>query len=90
MSWPYLPHQCPRCRYFVELEEGYSDERGYETPGICSHPRIAMELFITREGLSERMGNCNLFFPPTNPRTEHRPGNRSTIVPPGAAKHARR
>ncbi len=69
MSWPYLPHQCPGCRYFVELEDGYSDDSGYEIPGICAHPRIATELFVTREGLADRLRNCHLFFPAANPRT---------------------
>jgi hypothetical protein len=41
-------------------------------PGICAHPRIAMELFVTREGLADRMGNCNLFFPAADAQTEHR------------------
>ncbi len=72
MSWPYLPHECPRCRYFKELADGYSDDSGYEIPGICAHPRIAMELFVTREGLAGRIGHCNMFFSAANPRTEHR------------------
>ncbi len=31
-----------------------------------------MELFVTRDGLAGRMGNCNLFFPAASPRPEHR------------------
>jgi hypothetical protein len=61
MSWPYLPHQCPRCRYFVALDPPRSDESGYELRGGCAHPLIGMELFVTREGLARRFGDCRLF-----------------------------
>jgi hypothetical protein len=61
MSWPYLPHQCPRCRYFVAIDPPPCDDTGYELPGGCAHPLIGMELFVTREGLARRFGDCELF-----------------------------
>jgi hypothetical protein len=61
MSWPYLPHLCPDCRYFVVVDPPRRDDSGYELPGACAHPRIGMELFVTREGLADRIGDCKLF-----------------------------
>jgi hypothetical protein len=61
MSWPYLPHQCPRCRYFIAFDPPRRDDNGFELPGACAHPRIGMELFVTREGLARRFGDCDLF-----------------------------
>jgi hypothetical protein len=61
MSWPYLRHQCPRCRYFVAIDPPRHDDSGYELPGVCAHPRIGMELFIPREALARRLGDCDLF-----------------------------
>lgn len=63
MSWPYLPHQCPGCRYFVAIDSPHRDDSGYELPGACAHPLIGMELFVTREGLAGRFGDCELFLP---------------------------
>jgi hypothetical protein len=62
MSWPYLPHQCPRCRYFVAFDPLRRDDNGFELPGACAHPMIGMELFVTREGLARRFGDCDLFL----------------------------
>lgn len=61
MPWPYLPRQCPRCRYFVPIDPSRRDDSGYELRGACAHPRIGMELFVTREGLARRFGDCELF-----------------------------
>jgi hypothetical protein len=61
MSWPYLPHQCPRCRYFAALDPPAHDDRGYELPGVCAHPLIGMELFVARGDLARRLGDCDLF-----------------------------
>ena len=44
VSWPYTPADCPRCRYFDPVEASIRDDAGYETVGLCLHPRIAMEL----------------------------------------------
>jgi len=63
MSWPYLPHQCPDCRYFVAIDPPRCDDSGYELPGLCAHPRVGMELFVTRTGLADRIGDCDLFVP---------------------------
>jgi len=71
MSWPYLPNQCPGCWYFAKLDEPRSDDAGYTIPGICAHPLIGMELFVTREGLAARMGRCELYVTaPSPPRKQ--------------------
>jgi hypothetical protein len=69
VSWPYLPDECPRCHYFVAVDEPCSDDSGYEIPGICAHPLIAMELFVTREGLARRLAHCRFFAPTSEPPT---------------------
>ena len=61
MSWPYTPHQCPGCRYFVAFDRPARDDRGHELRGACGHPRVAMELFVANGGLRERLGDCALF-----------------------------
>lgn len=61
MSWPYMPHQCSTCRYFVAFDPPAHDDRGYELPGACAHPRIGMELFVARGDLARRLGDCDLF-----------------------------
>jgi hypothetical protein len=59
MSWPYTPDECPRCHYFERLDPELRDDAGYRIVGECSHPKIAMELFLmrTRSGL----GHCPCF-----------------------------
>ena len=61
MSWPYMPHQCSSCRYFVAFDPPAHDDWGYELPGACAHPRIGMELFVARGDLARRLGDCDLF-----------------------------
>jgi hypothetical protein len=73
MSWPYLPNQCPGCWYFAKLDQRRSDDAGYAIPGICAHPLISMELFVTREGLAGRMGHCELFV--SAPRSVSKPSS---------------
>jgi hypothetical protein len=61
MSWPFTPHQCPRCAYFEALEPPLRDDAGYALPGLCAHPQIGMELYVSRsEG---RLADCDLFRP---------------------------
>jgi hypothetical protein len=59
MSWPFTSHQCPLCRYFQALDPPAHDDAGYELPGLCAHPLIAMELFTPRD--AARFGECDLF-----------------------------
>jgi hypothetical protein len=68
MSWPYLPDQCPRCRYFVVMDPPGHDDGGYELPGACAHPLIGADLFETHAGLASRFGACTLFVPVPAPR----------------------
>jgi hypothetical protein len=56
-----MPHQCPCCRYFVAFDPVAHDDSGYELPGACAHPLIGMELFVAREALTDRLGDCELF-----------------------------
>jgi hypothetical protein len=72
MSWPYLPHQCPRCRYFAPFGPRAHDDRGYELPGACAHPLIGMELFVARGDLARRLGDCDLFV--SDPHSAKRGG----------------
>lgn len=61
MSWPFGVEECPRCRYFQALEPPLHDDVGYEIVGLCSHPRIATELFRTET--RETVGGCPCFTP---------------------------
>ena len=71
MSWPYLPHHCPRCNYFKVFDPVAHDDVGYELPGACAHPRIGMELFVARGELAQRLGECDPFVrAPTTPGSE--------------------
>jgi hypothetical protein len=45
----------------VPIDPSRRDDSGYELRGACAHPRIGMELFVTREGLARRFGDCELF-----------------------------
>ena len=81
MSWPYMPHQCSSCRYFVAFDPPAHDDRGYELPGACAHPRIGMELFVARgdpRAPSRRLR-------PVHARPERWPDRRR----PAVAAHAR-
>jgi hypothetical protein len=70
-NWPYLPEQCPHCRYFEPARAGLIDDSGYEIPGGCRHPLIAMELFVMRTVDDSRLEPCRLFVerPPQRPWT---------------------
>lgn len=58
MSWPFGPDECPRCRYLEPFDRPDHDDSGYEVIGLCSHPRIAMDLFV-----SQRPGGCDGALP---------------------------
>lgn len=60
-GWPFLPAQCPQCRYFYAYESERTDDKGYALPGFCRHPRIAMELFIAAARSDFSEGSCPLF-----------------------------
>ncbi len=60
VSWPYTPADCPRCRYFDPVEASIRDDAGYETVGLCLHPRIAMELIRLR--LRPEPSHCPCFL----------------------------
>jgi hypothetical protein len=59
MSWPFGSDECPRCRYFEPLDPAAKDDAGYEIVGLCSHPRIAGELFRFKE--RQVTGGCPCF-----------------------------
>ena len=62
-SWPYLPEQCPHCRYFHGSAPAYVDDSGYEILGFCRHPLIAMELFALQKLAPMGSERCRLFVP---------------------------
>jgi hypothetical protein len=61
MPWPLSPDECPRCHYFEPIEPPIRDDAGYETVGLCHHPRIAMELFCFKHREQTGMEPCPLF-----------------------------
>ena len=61
MSWPYSPLECPRCRYLESLEPPAYDDSGYEIVGLCTHPRIAMDLFLFKRRDPTTMEPCPCF-----------------------------
>jgi hypothetical protein len=60
-SWPYLPAQCPHCHYFQAFAPTLIDDSGYEIPGFCRQPRIAMELFRPQKLAAWQSGRCPLY-----------------------------
>lgn len=60
-SWPYLPGQCPRCRYLQGFRPTFVDDSGYEILGFCRHPRISMELFRYQKHPASDAERCPLF-----------------------------
>lgn len=65
MSWPFLSHECPRCRYYRAYDEPRRDDTAfrYELVGDCLHPRIGMELFIRQLADESERGHCPCFLP---------------------------
>ena len=63
MSWPYSPLECPRCRYLEPLEPPAQDDSGYEIVGVCTHPRIAMDLFLFKRRDPTTMEPCPFLTP---------------------------
>jgi hypothetical protein len=61
VSWPYSPSQCPRCRYLEHVDPPIVDDVGYETVGVCRHPRIAMELFKFKLRDPDALEPCRCF-----------------------------
>ena len=59
-SWPFIPHECPDCRYIHPFAP-HIDDSGYELRGFCRHPMIAMELFVPRERAVSRADHCRFF-----------------------------
>ena len=62
-SWPYLPAECPACRYFQPFEPPVEEEDGYQVLGFCRHPRIGMELFELKSRDQAAQPRCPCFFP---------------------------
>lgn len=60
-SWPYIPGECPECRYFQAASPPFIDDSGYEILGFCRHPQIAMELFQPQRLELSRGDRCPLF-----------------------------
>lgn len=60
-AWPFFDGQCPTCRYFYAYDTGRTDDKGYELPGFCRHPRIAMELFASARRADFSKAGCSLY-----------------------------
>ena len=60
MPWPFMPSQCPSCRYFAGFEPYAEDDSGYRLPGVCRHPAIGMELFVPKDRPSLADATCDL------------------------------
>ncbi len=63
MPWPYMPSQCPTCRYFLAFTPPAEDDAGYKLPGACQHPSIGMELFVPRDRPELANATCKLRWP---------------------------
>ncbi len=63
MSWPFIPHECPSCRYCDPLEEPFVEdtEFRYEIVAVCLHPRIATELFRRQLAVEGDDAHCPFF-----------------------------
>ena len=61
MSWPFAPHECPRCSCLERLEPPAYDDAGYEIVGLCRHPRLATELFVLQERDASELDPCPCF-----------------------------
>jgi len=70
MPWPYMPSQCPTCRYFFALDPPAEDDSGYKLPGVCRHARIGMELFVPKGRSALADATCELHWPTPRP-AEH-------------------
>lgn len=77
-SWPYLAGQCPRCVYFQVATPPVIDDSGYEIPGVCRHPRIAMELFRPRRRALSASERCGLFVSGSAEPRRQRAGDRES------------
>ena len=66
MPWPFMPSQCPSCRYFAGFEPYAEDDSGYRLPGVCRHPAIGMELFVPKDRPSLADATCELRWPRTS------------------------
>jgi hypothetical protein len=82
MSWPFTPHQCRRCVYFEALEPPLRDDAGYALPGLCAHPQIGMELYVSRS--EARLADCDLFRSAPAGRDRSVPSAASTSKPTDA------
>jgi hypothetical protein len=69
MPWPYMPTQCPTCRYFLAFDPPVEDDSGYELPGACQHASIGMELFVSQGRPEFARMTCDLRWP-APPRTD--------------------
>jgi len=74
MPWPYMPSQCPTCRYFLPFEPSAEDDAGYQLPGVCRHASIGMELFVPRDRPELAYKKCGLRW-------------AATAAPRGAPEH---
>jgi hypothetical protein len=79
MSWPFGSAECPRCRYFERLDPPAEDDAGYEIVGLCSHPRIAGELFRFKE--RQVTGGCPCFTLERSASRSRRRNQRPNIGP---------
>lgn len=61
MSWPYVPEECPRCRYLEPVDPPAYDDAGYEIVGFCLHPRIGMDLFLFKKRPQTGLASCPCF-----------------------------
>jgi hypothetical protein len=75
-GWPYIPAQCPHCRYMHRFTP-FVDDSGYEIVGSCRHPRIGMELFQRQTSQPSESERCPLYIPQPLPSTREAPACRS-------------
>lgn len=61
MSWPFIPAECPRCRYLEPIDSPAFDDAGYEIVGFCLHPRIGMNLFLFKNRPLSGAATCPCF-----------------------------
>lgn len=72
VSWPFLPGECPRCRYYHPFDEPIHEGNAfhYEIVGLCLHPRIGMELFRRQLATEDNDSHCPCFSEKRAPRRD--------------------
>jgi len=81
MPWPFMPSQCPSCRYFAVFEPYAEDDSGYRLPGVCRHPAIGMELFVPKDRPALAHATCELRWPRVSESSAPPPRRRARHLP---------